>query len=548
MPAHSTARSDRSSQLTPPDHESRPPDELSHEAVTQPSLSHDFSRISIHPPNPALEAQALGFTTQSRPLALASPRACPTRVQAKLTISQPGDEYEQEADRVAEQIMDTPHRKASPPTAQQLWRPDDTDSERNEAVLPRAGRVNPAADSSIGVPYIIREVLNSPGQPLDVTTRIFFEARFGYDFSQVRVHSDPKAADSARRLNALAYAAGRDVVFGAGQYAPGTGEGRRLIGHELTHVIQQDQALNEANTGITLSSHWRETEADPVVLLSTFNRQVPVVERAPSGTVQLRPRGTVQTSRGVEEIEGSTITSSARAIRDRLATQEGNINIQIQSWTEDGVGDLRDGIQDAAISFRNWYASRARRPNTAAFISNLVWAVGGALSAVFPPASVAATVAGVAGGAGGVAATILGRNDPNAEPDAQVRQVEQDMIRFSSTMDRRFDNFGTRLKAANPDIWNSIGIAITMDPPLLENAQQILFQQAGVPHPNRPYAEQVLARMIFAYIDWERMWELQQSRFFISTESVEYALYTEDVRRRLQREAEAEAQRRLGNP
>src|SRR5262249_2574029 len=89
-------------------------------------------------------------------------------------------------------------------------------------------------------PPIVHDVLRSPGQPLDPATRAFMEPRFGYDFSGVRVHTDARAAESARAVSALAYTVGRDVVFGAGQYAPETHEGQRLMAHELTHVVQQD--------------------------------------------------------------------------------------------------------------------------------------------------------------------------------------------------------------------------------------------------------------------------------------------------------------------
>ncbi|HLZ34839.1 MAG TPA: DUF4157 domain-containing protein [Nitrospira sp.] len=89
------------------------------------------------------------------------------------------------------------------------------------------------------VPPIVHEVLRSPGQPLDPATRAFFEPRFGHDFSQVRVHIDAKAAESARAVNAVAYTVGEDVVFGAGQYARKSPVGQRLIAHELAHVLQQ---------------------------------------------------------------------------------------------------------------------------------------------------------------------------------------------------------------------------------------------------------------------------------------------------------------------
>jgi hypothetical protein len=89
------------------------------------------------------------------------------------------------------------------------------------------------------VPPVVHEVLRTGGRPLEAETRALMEPRFGYDFSQVRVHADARAADSARAVNALAYTVGRDVVFGAGQYAPHTAAGERLVAHELTHVLQQ---------------------------------------------------------------------------------------------------------------------------------------------------------------------------------------------------------------------------------------------------------------------------------------------------------------------
>jgi hypothetical protein len=92
------------------------------------------------------------------------------------------------------------------------------------------------------VPPVIHEVLRSPGQPLDANTRAFMEPRFGHDFSSVRVHTNVKAAESARAVDALAYTVGRNIVFGSGGYAPSSSEGRRLLAHELTHVAQQSGA------------------------------------------------------------------------------------------------------------------------------------------------------------------------------------------------------------------------------------------------------------------------------------------------------------------
>ena len=88
-------------------------------------------------------------------------------------------------------------------------------------------------------PPIVRDVLHSPGQVLDPATRAFMEPRFGHDFARVRIHADDRAAESTRAVDAAAYTVGRHVVFGASKYAPATTAGRRMLAHELTHVIQQ---------------------------------------------------------------------------------------------------------------------------------------------------------------------------------------------------------------------------------------------------------------------------------------------------------------------
>ena len=99
--------------------------------------------------------------------------------------------------------------------------------------------------------------LHSSGQPMPETSRQFFEPRFGHDFSNVRLHTDTAAAKSAQSINALAYTSGNNIVFNSGQYAPGSGPGQRLMAHELTHVVQQGTAAEtqtiqrDMNNGVT---------------------------------------------------------------------------------------------------------------------------------------------------------------------------------------------------------------------------------------------------------------------------------------------------------
>jgi Domain of unknown function (DUF4157) len=157
---------------------------------------------------------------------------------------------------------------------------------KDEGTMQRAA-VSAAPTNS--VPPIVHDVLRSSGRPLDVGTRAFMEPRFGHDFSGVRVHTDAKAAQSARAVNAVAYTVGKDVVFGAGQYAPGTSEGRRLIAHELTHTIQQGEGGKgiQGKLEITDPSNTAEQEAqiasDAVMqdqsVISTINENTQVARQ-----------------------------------------------------------------------------------------------------------------------------------------------------------------------------------------------------------------------------------------------------------------------------
>lgn len=139
--------------------------------------------------------------------------------------------------------------------------------ECNECRRKREGTLQRAAVNNSPtheVPPVVHEVLRSPGQPLDAQTRAFMKPRFGYEFSGVRVHTDKKASESARKVNALAYTVGRDVVFGEGQYAPRTRTGRKLLAHELTHTIQQSQAGSGSLGALTISNpdEYSEHEAE----------------------------------------------------------------------------------------------------------------------------------------------------------------------------------------------------------------------------------------------------------------------------------------------
>jgi hypothetical protein len=135
----------------------------------------------------------------------------------------------------------------------------------------------------------VEEALHASGQPLDTETRTYMEPRFGHDFSQVRVHTDERAAASAEAVDALAYTVGRDIVFGQGQYAPTMSEGQRLIAHELTHVAQQQRSsdVERPSGGVSVShpGDAAEREADSIAGQVAQGGEVAVTTAA-TATVQ----------------------------------------------------------------------------------------------------------------------------------------------------------------------------------------------------------------------------------------------------------------------
>ncbi|MCI0564204.1 MAG: DUF4157 domain-containing protein [Nitrososphaera sp.] len=161
----------------------------------------------------------------------------------------------------------------------------------SQLLQPDTGISPPAAN---GVPPIVEEVLRSgSGQPLDAVTRADMEARFGEDFSHVRVHTGVQAAESAEIVNARAYTTGHNVVFDSGQYAPQTPGGKQLLAHELAHIVQQRNTSPDFASGlkIPVAGNAFEQEADRAVA-AIVHQQFPTVSLQTSGPqVQRVPWG-----------------------------------------------------------------------------------------------------------------------------------------------------------------------------------------------------------------------------------------------------------------
>ncbi|OUC11762.1 MAG: hypothetical protein B0A82_26620 [Alkalinema sp. CACIAM 70d] len=275
----------------------------------------------------------------SSPSSLRSGARSAPIVQAKLTIGQPNDQYEQEADRVADQVMRMPEpniqrmcpeckckeemqrqpiqedeKKQSTlqtkPLAESITPmvkrlPGSAEEEKKkqgeETLQPKTTSSEPPTASNTLQKQI--SALQGGGQPLPAAERAFFEPRFGHDFSQVKIHTDSQADATVRAVNARAFTVKQDVAFGAGQYQPRSPAGQRLLAHELVHTIQQSGFLQVPQRFPPQPNQiFRQQDNDPLKSIeATLLQQVPQVvwqfklkfthtERVFNGTIRL-PQG-----------------------------------------------------------------------------------------------------------------------------------------------------------------------------------------------------------------------------------------------------------------
>lgn len=198
----------------------------------------------------------------------------PVKVQPKLTIGAVDDPYEQQADAMADRVMRMPAQRNEnsffkPLSTSSIQRKNTNSGE--EENLQR--KTNPG-ESTLIASSVINETINSGGKSLDKATLSFMEPRFSADFSKVKIHNNNLAAKSADSINAIAYTLGNNVVFNSGKYNTTSDSGKRLLAHELTHVVQQG---NQSSPGTVQ----RTVELRPPGRgeASAFDRRQEIVDR-----------------------------------------------------------------------------------------------------------------------------------------------------------------------------------------------------------------------------------------------------------------------------
>ena len=213
------------------------------------------------------------------------------------------------------------------------------------------------------VPPIVHDVLRSPGQPLDGVTRAFMEPRFGHDFGGVRVHTDAKAAKSARAVNAAAYTAGNHIFFDTGQWAPATSTGRELLAHELAHTIQQtslpqfasalpQRALASVRVGPTDDIAETEAQSAASQVINELGLSPVHLHAASSNASLLLQRRTVRR-------EYATAAYETGPLWDVTLTVNGAPDRNSENL-DDFINACMDGIRSAAESLGNGRGMRSR--------------------------------------------------------------------------------------------------------------------------------------------------------------------------------------------
>ena len=295
------------------------------------------------------------------------------RLQKKLSIGASNDPLEQEADRVADQVLATPVRPAV------------------SGAVPRIQRFTGQTTGDEGtVPASVDRVLASSGRPLDSALQQDMEQRFGHDFSRVRVHSGPAAEQSARDVNAHAYTVGQNIVFGTGQLSPATHEGRRFLAHELTHVVQQSVASRQV-----------------------VARQSEQVSGAPP--VQVKPRS-LTTTLNAKSMEDQQIVTEIELIRswlDRRVTSDPQQEEQVLTVLSDFGSELMRRHPDVLSNVHDQLAENssggvalalAPGPYVLAKVTRTGVQITGQRAVQSGATSVATGTGGAAGGGGAVAA------------------------------------------------------------------------------------------------------------------------------------------------
>ncbi len=263
------------------------------------SRMHLSKKISKKPPSGSLLLMSSSIVPAKKPIFFdpleqlqqtVGNHAIGRMIQTKLQVDQPGDKYEQEADHMADTIMRMPEplvqrqpqeeeekmlRRQPGEEKDELMRRqpmEEEDEELQRMPINEEDEELQTKATGSNVPQVSPHVqsqinsLRNGGRPLPDTARAFFEPRFGVDFGGIRIHDNEQASQLSQALGARAFTVGQEIMFGRGQYAPSSSDGRKLLAHEITHTIQQTHKLSPCvqRRALTTQEHDVERHIDEV--------------------------------------------------------------------------------------------------------------------------------------------------------------------------------------------------------------------------------------------------------------------------------------------
>ncbi len=284
-------------------------------------------------------------------------------IHAKLTVSQPEDPEEREADAVSDRIMRShagPAAAASTCSCSNEEEMCDECRQRHTAAIMRK-------EAGPGLPSVSHGVLNrmrqSAGHPLDISTRSLFESRLGRDFGGVRVHTDSSAESSASALRANAYALGSDIFFAAGKYAPGTKEGRRLLAHEITHTVQHSHSGGQTAESILSRQH--------VAVGRTRDPLEAEADRVADSVMRLQDAAPLSISADrANAVRGNWLGDAWDSVKDAgewvgdkaVSAGEwvGDKAVAAGEWVVDKAEDAGEWVTDKAVAAGKWVGNKLK--------------------------------------------------------------------------------------------------------------------------------------------------------------------------------------------
>jgi hypothetical protein len=318
-------------------------------------FGHDFSHAAVRPSAPMVGQKygtaACPVFPRTCPFGGAC-HVCPPQVQTKLKIGQRGDRFEREADRVAEQVTRTSERqtagraahipqpsinaegisRTSPGSGAQHSERQNTQNQHDRPCSFRA---------SITVNEIARKA-RTRGRPLDLATRNFMGSQFGTDFGGVQVHTHENAQRACKAFGANAFTIGRHIFFDQGQYAPHSEEGKKLIAHELAHVVQQ-QSNEQLSIHQPAEISRLENEAEQ------FSQQVSLSHQTQAHSAEQRPFNRQHVSLSTTHPGVLLGRRPGESYRDCINRQLGEMGLEIDiGWIAIGACGVVATIAGAA--------------------------------------------------------------------------------------------------------------------------------------------------------------------------------------------------------